>query len=269
MAQYVVRKDETISREILDQVSVRYHTVTKAVNREFWNSTSDILHSLYVGSYGRGTAIDVSDIDMLVELPREEYERFDAMKGNGQSRLLQVLKEAIRYPYPKSDIKADGQVVVINFSDGMKFEILPAFRSGWSSAFAYPDSNMGGNWKSTDPKLEQQAMREKNRQSNGLLLDTCKHIRRIKNEYYSSYKLSGIVIDSFVYTAIGAWQWSPYGIKGTNLPGEYEKTLLHYYENHTYNGVFPLNLNAPGSGQRIETKDSMECLGKVLRYMAF
>ena len=32
---------------------------------------------------------------------------------------------------------------------------------------------------STDPKAEQNAMQEKNRSSNGLLFDTCKHIRYI------------------------------------------------------------------------------------------
>lgn len=73
-------------------VSQRYKRITRAVNSEFWNSDSETTHSLYVGSYGRGTAINTSDIDMLVELPRREYERYDILKGNGQSRLLQALK---------------------------------------------------------------------------------------------------------------------------------------------------------------------------------
>ncbi|MDR3320286.1 MAG: nucleotidyltransferase domain-containing protein [Desulfovibrio sp.] len=32
---------------------------------------------MYVGSYGSETAIDESDIDILVELPESEYTRYD------------------------------------------------------------------------------------------------------------------------------------------------------------------------------------------------
>ena len=37
---------------------MRYKEITKAVNRTFWNSESETDHSRYVGSYGRGTAIN-------------------------------------------------------------------------------------------------------------------------------------------------------------------------------------------------------------------
>ena len=118
---------------------------------------------------------------------------------NGQSRLLQAVRSALKEAYPRSDIKADGQVVKIDFSDGMKFEILPAFKQvslgyGWGSffqsAYTYPDSNMGGNWKSTNPKAEQEAMKVKNQSTKGLLFDTCKHIRYIRDNFFSSYHLS-------------------------------------------------------------------------------
>lgn len=162
----VKKRGEIISAEQRSLVSQRYKRITRAVNSEFWSSDSETTHSLYVGSYGRGTAIDTSDIDMLVELPRAEYEKHDALKGNGQSRLLQALKNAILQTYPRSDIHGDGQVVVINFTDGIKFEILPAFRQvdwlgHWNEKYDYPNSNMGGNWLTTAPKSEQQAMREK------------------------------------------------------------------------------------------------------------
>lgn len=117
----IVRKrGERISLEQRSLVSQRYKRITRVVNSEFWNSTSETAHSLYVGSYGRGTAIDTSDIDMLIELPKEEYNKYDLFRGNGQSRLIQALKNAILQTYPRSDIHGDGQVVVINFTDGIK-----------------------------------------------------------------------------------------------------------------------------------------------------
>ena len=124
----VVRNSEIISREQRALISERYKRVTRAVNRAFWDSDSETAHSRYVGSYGRGTAIDTSDIDILIALPRAKYEQYDSRKGNGQSQLLQALKDAILLTYPRSEVKADGQVVDIFFSDGMKFEILPAFQ---------------------------------------------------------------------------------------------------------------------------------------------
>lgn len=178
MSNRVQKHGERIAYEIRQLVSLRYHTVTKAINNEFWNSTSDILHSLYVGSYGRNTAIDTSDIDILVELPSNLFNRYNNLSGNSQSRLLQSVRSAVLSVYPRSDIRADGQVVKIAFSDGMYFEIVPAFKS-WDGSYKYPDSNIGGSWKSTNPKAEQEAMSQRNRNSNGLLYDTCKHIRSI------------------------------------------------------------------------------------------
>ena len=127
----VKRGEESIPQEVRQNISSRYRTVTKAINQEFYDSGSEIKHSLYVGSYGRGTAVDTSDIDIMVILPEAEYLRYDSYRGNGQSRLLQAVRGAVRSKYPRSDIRADGQVVKINFSDGIQFEILPAFESGY------------------------------------------------------------------------------------------------------------------------------------------
>lgn len=66
---------------------------------------------------------------------------------------------------------------------------------------------MGGKWKTTNPKIEQEAMKNRNDNTNGLLLDTCKHMRQIRDTHFSSYHLPGIVIDSFVYHYIDNWRW--------------------------------------------------------------
>lgn len=263
----VVQRGERISAEQRSLVSQRYKRITRAINMEFWGSESETAHSLYVGSYGRGTAIDTSDIDILIELPRSEYERYDAHKGNGQSRLLQAVKTAIQSTYPRSDIRADGQVIVIDFSDGIKFEVLPAFKQldffgSWNGKYDYADTNMGGNWRSTNPKAEQDAMAVRNRESNGLLYDTCKHMREIRDSHFSSYHLSGIVIDSYVYEHIGDWHWLNPGESSTQPRGTYEKKL--------YNDCpsWGFTLHAPGSGDFVNTTKDVECLMKVLNYMS-
>lgn len=269
MSSRVLKRGEIIPLEKRSTISLRYRSVTKAINKEFYNSQSETANSRYVGSYGRGTAIDTSDIDILVELPQQEYERFDNARGNGQSRLLQAVKEAISVTYPRSDIRADGQVVKIAFSDGIRFEILPAFKNydfwgNWDGTYIYPDTNMGGNWCSTNPIAEQNAMKEKNDSSNGLLYDTCKHLRFVRDQKYKSYHLSGIVIDSFIYQAIGNWSWALEGNSGSAAPGTFERSLLEYFERFKSISY----LTAPGSGQVVDVESNIICLEKVLKHIA-
>ena len=112
LSLYVQRNEEVISADSRSLISKRYCTVTSAMNREFWNITSDRQNSIYVGSYGRGTAIDTSDIDILMSLPESYYNQFNSVYGNGQSRLLQVVRQAILVRYPRSEVRADGQVMI-------------------------------------------------------------------------------------------------------------------------------------------------------------
>ncbi len=264
MSYRIIRHGETIASDVRAKISGRYKTITRALNMEFWGTSSDVDHSIYVGSYGRGTAIDSSDIDVLVVLPKTEYYRFDSLKGNGQSRLLQTVKGPIQAAYPRTEVRADGQVVVVLFTDGIKFEILPAFvEADWfgNKIYQYPETNMGGNWKSTNPKAEQNAMKTKERSSNGLLFDTCKHLRFIRDSFYSSYHLSGIVIDSFAYEAIEGWSWSQPSSMLVSQPGDYEKHLLEYYITHFR---YTNTLTAPGSNQAVNLGNSREGLERVL-----
>lgn len=264
MERLVRKKGEIISESDRTLISKRYRTVTSAMNREFWGISDDRKNSIYVGSYGRGTAINTSDIDILMSLPESYYDQFTSVSGNGQSRLLQAVRQSILVTYPRSEVHADGQVVKINFSDGMYFEILPAFKN-WDGSYRYPDTNMGGNWKSTNPKAEQDVMRQKNISSNGLFFDTCKHLRMVRDNYFKSYHLSGIMIDSFVYYAMGDWRWPQLGESSELAIGTYEKVLLNYFNEQLMWGMLPIY--APGSNQLISTESSRECLGKVLNFI--
>ena len=269
MSNQVKKNNHSISQDTIETISSRYKRITKALNRTFWDSNSDVTHSFYVGSYGRGTAIDTSDLDVLFVLPDNEYDHFSSLSGNGPSRLLQSVKGALLDTYPNTSIKADGQVVVVTFSDGMVFEILPAFENkdyygNSNGTYRYPDSNMGGNWKSTDPKAEQYEMYKLNdsNHSNGLLFATCKHIRYIKSEFFNSYHLSGILIDSFVYKTIGRWRFLN---KGEESSGEHLRFEEHLLKKYNELSFYP-TIFSPGSNQLVDTKD-WDALGKVLKKM--
>ncbi len=59
MSSHVKKHNHQIDQETRSIISKRYQRITKAINLEFWDSNSETAHSRYVGSYGRGTAIDM------------------------------------------------------------------------------------------------------------------------------------------------------------------------------------------------------------------
>lgn len=269
---FSVRKGgNAINSEILDGIARRYESISDAVRREFWGINVEERHSMYVGSYGRGTAISTSDIDILLELPKNEYYHYSFLTGNGQSRLLQTVKKSVLSRYPRTEVHGDGQVVVVVFSDGMRFELLPAFETS-SGEYEYPDTHMGGNWKSTNPKAEQEALKRKDVESNGLLVDTCRQIRFLRDTYFTNEHLPGILIDAFVYDSIANWHWG--SGNGTSYQSEYssghpyEESLLKKFRIATAWGGVP-HWRAPGSGMRIDNSASIcNSLGKILKKMA-
>ena len=190
--------------DTVSKIQYRYHRITKRINLDYWNSLSEITHSLYVGSYGRETEIWTSDIDIIVQLPDSTYEKFNAYKSNGQSALLQEVKGVLQKTYSTSYVKGDGQVIGINFSDGINFEIVPTFINAYGS-YIYPDSNSGGSWKTTDPKKEIDAMNSRNKDTNKNLKRLCRMVRAWKGE--CNVPMSGILIDTLVYKFINDWEY--------------------------------------------------------------
>ncbi len=70
----------------------------------------------------------------------------------------------------------DGQVVVIVFSDGMRFEVVPAFNNK-DGSFTYPDSNNGGRWRISNPLPEIAAIQSGNTLWNNNLKRLCRMAR--------------------------------------------------------------------------------------------
>ena len=186
-----------MSAIVTSNIALRADKITSRVNWDFRGIVSDYRYSLYVGSYGRGTDIHVSDIDMIVELPYYYYQKYDAYASNGQSALISAIKNSIATTYSSSYVRGDGQVVKLDFSDGICFEILPGFINDDSQSFTYPDTNYGGSWKSTNPRAEFYAINTLNTFSNGNLKRLCRMARAWK--WYWDVPISGWLIDTLAY----------------------------------------------------------------------
>jgi hypothetical protein len=185
-------------------IASRHEAICKRLNLDFWNMDT-ASGGRYVGSYGRHTANDrVSDIDLLFEMPWSTYTKYDAYLINGQSSLLQAVKNSIAVTYPSTKLKGDGQIVQVTFSDGMKFEVLPAFKNS-DDSYTFADSNNGGSWKKTNPIPEINAINTGDTITNSNLKRLCRMMRAWK--YYCSVPINGLLIDSLAYRFLTNWNY--------------------------------------------------------------
>lgn len=192
-----------INSDDVSTIRTRYYQITRRINLDYYGTSSETAHSLYIGSYGRDTEIYSSDIDMLVQLPYATYEKFNKYSINGQSALLQEVKNVLAKTYSITNLKGDGQIISLPFQDGINFEVLPTFINK-DGSYTYPNSNNGGSWKTTDPKAEINAIKEMNDKCNGNLKPLCRMIRTWKNK--CSVDLSGILIDILAHRFISTWK---------------------------------------------------------------
>ena len=195
-----------IPPEKISSISYRYKRITKQLNIDFYNSTSEVDHSYYVGSYGRDTASNkISDLDIIYVLPYSVYAKYNEYTGNGQSSLLQEVKKSIQKTYSTSDSFGDGQVVGINFDDGIQFEIVPVFIND-NGSYTYPDSNGGGCWRTTDPIPEINSVKDINNNTNKNLKKICRMMRHFVKK--NDVPMGGMLIDTLAARFIKDWEYS-------------------------------------------------------------
>jgi hypothetical protein len=194
-----------ISSDKRSSVAYRTGRIVGRLNSDLRGLNSDAAYRFYVGSYGRSTAIpSVSDVDLLYELPYALYARFHGHAGNGQSALLGLIKDSIRRTYNVSDMAGDGQVVVINFTDGVRFEVLPAFVNT-DGSYTFADSNNGGSWRICSPKQEMEAFSARNVACNYNLVELSRMVRAWRDT--NNLSMSGMLIDTLAYQFLGTWAY--------------------------------------------------------------
>lgn len=194
-----------MSASVVSNVSSRAKQITKRVNFDFRGIDSDTRYSLFVGSYGRGTDIHVSDIDMIVELPYATYEKYNNYIGNGQSALIQALRNSIKNTYSTTHVSGDGQVVKLNFTDGICYEIVPGFINKDGKSYTYPDTNNGGSWKVTNPRDEIGEINSANTNCNKNLKRLCRMARAWKEKW--DVPIGGLLIDTLAYNFLKQWEY--------------------------------------------------------------
>lgn len=228
-----------------DDINTSLEGIAKKLNQKYYdNSTTD--NYLMVGSMGRNTSIKgESDIDVIYELPDEVFERFDDYESNGQSQLLNEIRDVLKEKYPSTDIKGDGQVVVISFTK-YKIELVPGFKQD-NNSYKYPDTHDSGSWKITKPILE---IEEANNTINNTSTyrDICQMIREWKAN--NGVTICGLLIDTLIKDFLGnnpEYKW-----KSKSDYYELLKSVFKYLSDQDENRK---QWNAMGSNQIIENKN--------------
>ena len=228
-----------------DDINTSLEGIAKKLNQKYYdNSTTD--NYLMVGSMGRNTSIKgESDIDVIYELPDGVFERFDDYESNGQSQLLNEIRDVLKEKYPSTDIKGDGQVVVISFTK-YKIELVPGFKQD-NNSYKYPDTHDSGSWKITKPILE---IEEANNMINNTSTyrDICQMIREWKAN--NGVTICGLLIDTLIKDFLDnnpEYKW-----KSKSDYYELLKSVFKYLSDQDENRK---QWNAMGSNQIIENKN--------------
>jgi hypothetical protein len=112
---------------------------------------------------------------------------------------------SIQKTYPTSESFGDGQVVVINFTDNIKFEILPVFETTDKESWLHPNANDGGSWKGCNPRAEIAAIKKRSDATNRNL----KYLARMTRIWrdHCNVPMTGMLIDTLAYQFIENYQY--------------------------------------------------------------
>ena len=223
--------------------------IARTLNKEFYDSSDSSEHLILVGSAGRGTAVvGASDVDVIFDLPDLIYKQFDNYETNGQSALLQKVKETLAGRYPRTEMRADGQVIVIVFTDrNYSIELVPAFRQK-DDSFLFPDTHDGGSWKKTEPFSEQEASSQINEETSGVYSRFCNALRVWRDT--QGFVFGGLLIDTLVYNYINKDEQL-----GEAFGGDYIESFKRLFDQLSRENPSQSYWLALGSNQQIKNKE--------------
>lgn len=177
----VFRDNTRLTTEQVADGLTKSKGIISTLNRAYYDHNDELANAFWVGSWGKTTQVrPPRDIDLFFKLPVGEYHRVQNLAGNKQSALLQELKSVLQVAYPQTNMRGDGQVVIVNFNTVM-VEVLPCFDLP-DGCYYICDSNGGGSWTTANPVAEIQAIETGDQGSNGNLRNVVRMAKIWKRE---------------------------------------------------------------------------------------
>ncbi len=141
--------------------------------------------------------------------------------------------------YSKAELHARGEAVTLNLkSYSWNFDIVPAFYCNYDSKEFYLIPNGKGNWKFTNPKLEQERVSKLNVKFNNTVLSTIRLLKywnkRGRMPNFTSYVLETVTLDYFDQTShsIHATDGKDYDYSDMHF-----SEALNYISNHILGSI--------------------------------
>jgi hypothetical protein len=187
-----------------EEISSRCREISRIVNLKYWKIKSDTRNLHYLGSYGRETAIKgLNNINILILLPYQAYQRYDSYPGNGQENLLLKVRDTVANSYSDIFINEE-KCLIVPFPDGMRIEIIPGFNHPRKNLIIYPEPRGEGIWQNFNPIREIEVIHEYNYKYGGKV----RHLARITRAWKASHRvpMPGMLIDTLVMTFMDEWE---------------------------------------------------------------
>jgi hypothetical protein len=189
-----------------EDAKTKYDGVCKTLHHYFYeNKQYDGSTKFLFGSYRKKTnirpLIEEQDVDVLFKMPVEQFEIYDNYNSNGQSALLQKIREILKDTYTTTnEIKGWGKVVLVKFKDRThNIEVLPAWEEE-NGSFKIPNTEKnGGIWENFNPKKELEDFQNSNKKTNGFTAELSRMVKSWKRQIATlkikSYEVENYVID--------------------------------------------------------------------------
>lgn len=200
-------KNVALTKAQRKDAKTKYTGVCKVVHDHFYEEEYDGSTKLLFGSYAgvKRTAIrpfsEGQDVDVLFKIPKEIFDQYDAHQGNGQSELLQKIRDILldsKYALGEKP-KAWGKVILVKTADGThNVEILPAYELA-DGSFKIPNSENGGSWEFFDPRADLENFRLSNTATDKLTRKLTRMIKRwaltVESLSLKSFEIENFVIN--------------------------------------------------------------------------
>lgn len=233
-------KDAAFGRAISCAIALNNHYSPRS-------ELSDVVTLL--GSIAKGTSCTpVADVDVLFHMPVGTYGRFDAYAGNGQSALLQEVRDVLTKRYPGTSIRGDGPVVVVAFTSGANVEVVPGVLftdepDMLHAACKVPVTRDGGSWESSDYGAEYDALFRVDHPRNGQVARLIRYMKAWRRAQNVTFK--SLVIELMVVHFAQVW---PTNQSSYTYDDWLVRDFLRYAINHYYD-----TYRMPGTGKEIDT----------------
>jgi len=193
-----------LTEKQIEDAKKKYNGVCETLHKNYYESTYNGDTKFLFGSYKKKTNIrpiaEDQDVDVIFKMPEDEFEKYDNYNGNGQSALLQKIKDILKDRYATTEkISGWGKVVLVQFSDNThNVEILP----GWEledGRLKIPNTENGGHWDFFDPKKDINFFQDSNDRTNGLTAELSRMLKKWKREVKTlsikSFEIENYVIE--------------------------------------------------------------------------